>query len=64
MASSIDVRPLARCVRIHFRLDSYDADASGVLSTNHARVLAARLLAAADVADRSRRIEGTLESLR
>ncbi|MGI4796797.1 MAG: hypothetical protein ACRYG8_22645 [Janthinobacterium lividum] len=63
MASRIDVRPLTQRVHLHLRLDRVDADVSAEMTLADARILAARIVAAADAADRTKSLAGLIESL-
>ncbi len=65
MASKIDVAAgVSERVKISLHLESYGADVSVELGTADARIFAARLLAAADDADRPRSLADLIRELR
>lgn len=65
MPSRIEVLPAASgFVKLHLRLDSYDADVSAEMRSSDIRILATRLIKAADIADRQHSVGSLIESLR
>ncbi len=65
MASKIDVVPgVSERVKISMHLESYGADVNVELGTADARIFAARLVAAADEADRPRTLADLIRELR
>lgn len=65
MTSRIDVGPsVAELVKISLHLETYGADVNVELRSDLARILAARLLAAADDADRPRTLADLIRELR
>jgi len=64
MTSRIDVRSLTGRVRLRLQLASYGADVSAELTSADARILAQRLIAAADEADQERSLTDLVAALR